>query len=153
MNNQHTPIFDTHPVLAIFVVHWLKGMKGALPEELVSRTRYPQVFAWINRFDEALKSARAKAPKPTKLDGATAAKQIFESGFAEREGTIECGEPLGLRKGDQVELFPTDSGMHNKDDGRLLSLTEDEIVVSLANGLRLHTPRAGFRVRQVGAKM
>jgi len=125
-----------------------------LPEDLVSQTKYPRVFAWMSRFDGALQSAKDKAPKPTKVDGATAAKQIFESGFAETEGTIDAEEPQkDLRKGDHVELFPTDSGMHNKDNGRLLSLTEDEIVIGLENGLRLHTPRAGFRVRQLGAKM
>lgn len=139
---------------AIFVVHWLNGMKGALPEDLVSQAKYPKVFAWIGRFDNALKTAQAKAPKPTKLDGATAAKQVFESGFAEKEGTVEVGEfQKELRQGDQVEVFPTDSGMHNKDSGRLLSLTEDEIVIDLENGLRLHTPRAGFRVKQLGSKL
>ena len=120
----------------------------------MSQARYPKVFAWISRFDAALKSARETAPKPTKLDGATAAKQIFGSGFAEKSGTIEAGEPLKeLRQGDLVELFPTDSGMHNKDHGRLLSLAEDEIVISLDTGLRLHTPRAGFRVRPLGSKI
>jgi len=139
---------------AIFVVHWLNGLRGALPEDLVSQAKYPKVFAWIGRFDDALKTARAKAPKPTKLDGATAAKQIFDSGFAEKEGTVETGEfQKELRKSDQVELFPTDSGMHNKDSGRLSSLTENEIVIDLENGLRLHTPRAGFRVRQLGSKI
>lgn len=140
-------------MLAIFVVHWLNGLKGALPEDLVSQAKYPKVFAWMGRFDDALKTAQAKAPKPTKLDGATAAKQIFDSGFAEKEGTVEAGEFQELRKSDQVELFPTDSGMHNKDSGRLSSLTEDEIVIDLENGLRLHTPRAGFRVRQLGSKI
>ena len=129
-------------------------MEGALPEDLVSQAKYPKVFAWMGRFDDALKTAQAKAPKPTRLDGAAAAKQIFESNFAEKEGTIEAGEPQkDLNKGDQVELFPTDSGMHNKDNGRLVSLTEDEITISLQNGLRLHTPRAGFRVKQLGAKI
>lgn len=100
-----------------------------------------------------MKSAQAKV-KPVKLDGATAAKEIFASGFAESEGSIQSAEPQKTpSKGDQVELFPTDSGMHNKDKGVLLSLTYDEIVIGLDNGLRLHTPRAGFRVRQTGSKI
>lgn len=62
-------------------------------------------------------------------------------------------DPQKLSAGDQVELFPTDSGMNNKDHGKLLSLTEQEIVIELESGLRLHTPRIGFRVRKAGSKM
>lgn len=139
---------------AIYVVHWLNGLPGALPEDLVSASVYPKVFAWMRRFDSAVTSASDNGPRPIQLDGATAAKQIFEAGFAEEEGNIAASELLKtLRKGDQVELFPTDSGFNNKDRGKLLSLAEDEIVIALGTGLRLHTPRVGFRVRSIGSKM
>lgn len=136
------------------MIHWLKHLDGALPKDLISESIFPKVFAWLDRFDGVLRSAQSKAPKPVKLNGATAAKQIFASDFAEEEGTIKAAEPQqDLAKGDSVEVFPTDSGYNNKDRGKLLSLSEDEIVISLDNGLRLHTPRAGFRVRKVASKL
>lgn len=94
-----------------------------------------------------------QSPKPKQLEGATAAKQILSSSFAEGEGGVPSTDPQKLRKGDHVELYPTDSGFNNKDHGQLVSLTDQEIVISLNNGLRLHTPRSGFRVRQVDSKL
>lgn len=129
-------------------------MEGALPGDLISKDIFPKTYAWMDRFDNALRMAQSKAPKPFKLDGATAAKQIFASDFAEQEGDVDPADPQkNIRKGDEVELFPTDSGSNNKDHGKLISLTEKEIVIKLENGLRLHTPRAGFKVRQINSKM
>lgn len=100
-----------------------------------------------------LQSAQSQSPKPSKLDGAKAAQQILRSQFAEDEGDVPLTDPQKLHKGDQVELFPTDNGFNNKDRGVLQSLTDQEIVIVLENGIRLHTPRTGFRVRQVGSKI
>jgi len=140
-------------IIAIWIVHWLLTLKGALPEEMVSKSSFPKVFAYIDRFDQAVKSAKSSGPRPTSLKGKAAAEQILASNFAESEGDIEHGEPQKLRKGDQVEVFPTDSGFSHHDKGVLLSLNSQEIVIGLENGLRLHTPRTGFRVQQVSSKL
>ena len=136
----------------MFVVHWLHTSK-ALPEDHISKSSFPNAFAWIERFDSAIKEAKRQAPKPIALDGARAAEHILASSYAETEKGVASHEPQQLSKGDQVELYPTDSGFNNKDQGVLSSLTDDEIVIQLDNGVRLHTPRAGFRVSRIGSKM
>lgn len=137
----------------VFVVEWLANTKGSLPEDLVSDSIFPQVYAWITRFNDAVKAAKATAPEVTKLKGSEAAEQILSSGFAEPEGEVNSADTQSLRKGDHVEVFPIDTGFAHHEKGVLIGLTGDEIVVSLENGLRLHTPRIGFRVRNIGSKI
>ncbi|KAJ9612247.1 hypothetical protein H2200_003844 [Cladophialophora chaetospira] len=134
---------------AIWTFDWLNGLKGALPKELISDKQYPKVFAWITRFNDALKAAKAKAPKPASLIGDAAAEQILNASFVDKDLGVDPSDPLGLQQGTEVEVFPIDSGSHHHDQGRLIGLTEDEIVLGIeANGkeLRLHYPRTGFRI-------
>lgn len=136
------------------MILWLEGAK-ALPDNLFSRAKnhYPKTHNYIDRFKAVLQASQSTSPKPTRLDGAAAAKQILSSQYAEEEGDVLSTDPQQLRKGDRVELFPTDSGFNNKDHGELLRLNDQEIVILLENGLRLHTPRTGFRVRRIGSKL
>lgn len=138
---------------AVWIPHWLRGLKGALPASYISPAQFPKVFDWVERFDAAAKAAAAitKAPKIS----ADEALQIVEKGeFLEAEVEVESTDPSGLRKGEEVEVWPTDSGFNHKDRGRLLKLDEEEIVVKgrSKNGktVRIHAPRHGFRVRKVG---
>ncbi|EXJ62780.1 hypothetical protein A1O7_03219 [Cladophialophora yegresii CBS 114405] len=147
-----------HPTLAdieaIWTFDWLNGLKGALPRELISDKKYPKVFAWIARFNDALKASKAKAPKPATLKGDVAAERIFNASFVEKDLAVDPADPLGLKRGTEVEVFPVDSGTHHRDQGRLIGLTEDEVVLGIqAQGkeLHLHYPRTGFRVRAVAA--
>lgn len=119
----------------------------------MSDSIFPKVYTWIKRFNEAVKAAKATAPKVTKLKGPEAAEQILTSGFAEPEGEVNSADTQSLHKGDHVEVFPVDSGFSHREKGTLIGLTGNEIVISLENGLRLHTPRIGFRVRTVGSKI
>lgn len=70
---------------------------------------------------------------------------------------MEEGEPSGLRKGDEVEVWPVDTGFTHRERGRLVGLNGGEIVVEgttgRGRGVRIHAPRHGFRVRRVGAKI
>lgn len=142
-----------YSAVAIWVLHWSTTLPGALPPDSISVKSYPKAFAYIDRFDQAMRSARSAAPRPTSIDGTLAAQQIFASDFAEDEGTVQSGEPQKLRKGDHVEVFPTDTGFSHRDKGILLSLDQEEIVIGLENGLRLHTPRTGFRIRPTSSKL
>ncbi|KIW71209.1 hypothetical protein PV04_03400 [Phialophora macrospora] len=148
-----------HPTLAdieaIWTFDWLKGLKGALPQELISDKKYPKVFAWIARFNDALKAAKAKAPKPATLKGDAAAERILNASFVDKDPGFDLADPLGLQRGTEVEVFPIDSGTHHRDQGRLIGLTEEEIVLSTkAEGkeVHLHYPRVGFRIRGLAAK-
>ena len=65
---------------------------------------------------------------------------------------IDPGDPLQLREGTNVELYPTDGGgFTHKDRGRLIKLTKDEVAISVKPSLgdkevHVHAPRWNFRV-------
>lgn len=139
---------------AIWAFDWLKGLKGALPRELISEKSYPKVFAWIARFNDALKAAKAQAPKPATLDGSAAAQRISKASFAEQNLPFDRADPLGLQQGAEVEVYPIDSGSRHHDQGRLVGMSDDEVVLSTqasTTEVRLHFPRAGFRIKAVSA--
>jgi hypothetical protein len=122
---------------------------------LISEKQYPKVFSWIGRFNDELKKAKAKAPKPTTLKGDAAAQRIFNAPYVDDNLRIDGSDPLGFPNGTAVEVFPIDSGTRHRDQGELVGLTEDEIVLSLpqqAKPLRAHYPRTGFRIRAITTK-
>jgi hypothetical protein len=124
-----------------------------LPADQVSPKQFPKVFAWIDRFDASTKAAAKTRPKS--LKGPEAMKQISSSDFAEAEGKVDGNDPTGLKKGQEVEVWPIDSGFSHKDKGKLVALSTDEIVIEskMQDGqtVRVHTPRHGFRLRAVGS--
>ena len=61
---------------AVWPFHWLVGMKTALPAELVGPSTHPKVFAYVKRFDDAVRAAAKKMPKVTRLKGQDAIKHI-----------------------------------------------------------------------------
>jgi hypothetical protein len=127
----------------------MRGLKGALPASLISARQFPKVFAWIERFNEAVGAAKSKMPKPTSLKGDAASQRVLGATFAEGQHTVDANDPLGLLPGQDVEVWPTDSGSRHRDRGSLIGLSEDEIVIAAgSNGkdVRLHFPRMGFRV-------
>ena len=101
-----------------------------------------------------MKEAKAKAPKPTTLKADAATKRVLSASFAEEEATVDGQDPLGLKKGQEVEVWPIDSGSKYKDTGALLGLSKEEVVLGVkpdAQGaeVRVHFPRTNFRIRAV----
>lgn len=143
---------------AVWLLHWLRSIPGALPKDVLSKRQFPRVFAWIQRFDEAVQKAASSAAVAT-ISGADATKTIVSAECLDRAqdfGAIAPEEPvaqaLGLKKGDRVVVYPVDTGSTHKDSGRLLSLDAQEIVfetkaaVEGQPAVRVHAPRLGFRV-------
>ena len=134
-------------------------MKGALPAEYISAQHFPKVFAWIERFDNAVSAAAKKAGKPKTVKGPEALASISSSTFAESEGSVDEQDPTGLKKGEEIDVWPVDSGFSRKDRGALVKLDGDEVVIDgkTKDGehVRIHAPRHGFRVRSVatGSKL
>lgn len=131
--------------------HWLVGLKGALHPSFISATQFPKVYAWIERFTKAVSSAKASAPKPITLKGPEAIKFITQASFAETEGEVD-EDPLALHKGQDVEVWPLDSGVKHHDTGRLVALNGKEVVIATrteAEGkeVRVHHPRRSFRIK------
>lgn len=89
------------------------------------------------------------------MKGAEALSKIESSEFAEPEGSVDENDPSALKKGQEIQVWPIDSGFMNKDKGPLISLTSNEIVIGgkTKNGkaVRIHTPRHGFRIAAVDA--
>ena len=78
----------------------------------------------------------------------------MDAEFAEKESSVEENDPIGLKKGTEVEVWPIDTGVRHRDHGRLVGLTRDEVVLSVrseADGkeVRVHFPRTNFRIQAV----
>ena len=130
------------------------GLKGALPTPLFSKKQYPNLYAWNDRFDKELAAAKSRIQKPTTMEGADAIKHITQADFCEPEGKVDETDPLGLPKGQDVEVWPIDSGFKHRDRGSLVALTEQEVVLSTQSKIgnkeiRIHYPRTNFRIQAV----
>ena len=146
---------------AVWPFDWLCGMKGALHPALVSSEKFPKVFAWKTRFNEAVSAAKAKGSKPKTFKGVDAVEFVTQAEFAEPEGLVDSNDPLGLEKGQDVESWPVDTGFKHHDRGILVSLTSKEVVLASKSKIegkevRIHHPRWNFRTRAAngeGAKL
>ncbi|KAL0942470.1 glutathione s-transferase [Colletotrichum truncatum] len=141
---------------AVWLVHWLSGIPGALPKEHISAEKFPKVFAWIVRFQKALSTAKKAAPKVKTVSGDEAAEIIISSPYNEPQEHVDPQDALvaaeGLKSDDVVVVWPTDTGASHKDSGKLVSINGDEVVIEV-NGekgsVRVHAPRHGFRVEKL----
>ncbi|KAL8631956.1 hypothetical protein Q9189_002332 [Teloschistes chrysophthalmus] len=140
---------------AIWPFHWVVNMQGALPPSLFGKERFPKIYAWLDRFDKAVKDSKQSAPKVTTLKGAEAIQYITQAEFAEPEGSVDAEDPLALEKGQYVESWPIDSGFRHRDSGQLVALTRQEVVLKTQakighRDIHVHHPRTNFRIQPVG---
>ena len=95
--------------------------------------------------------AKKKMGKPQTLSGADAVKRVAAGEFVEDGGEVDENDPLGLKKGQDVVVYPLDSGKNHQDRGRLVKLDRTEVVIQFQTKIgekevRLHAPRHGFRI-------
>ena len=100
-------------------------------------------------------AAKDSAPEPVTLEGEEMLKYVTSADFAKQEARVDEDDPLALKEGQDVEVWPTDTGFRHKDRGRLVGLTKMEVVIEVESKVggrvvRIHAPRTGFRVRAVG---
>ncbi|KAF4970183.1 hypothetical protein FZEAL_10100 [Fusarium zealandicum] len=144
---------------AVWPFHWITGLQGALPEDKFSPSVYPRVYAWINRFQDAVSAAKKQTGRPKTLTGEEAAAMIQGGMQPEPEKGIDVGDAVvlaqALRRGDAVVVWPTDTGSSGRDEGRLVGIDAEEVVYETRGAsVRVHAPRHGFRVEKfVGAKL
>ncbi|KAF3479710.1 uncharacterized protein GIQ15_06686 [Arthroderma uncinatum] len=136
-------------IQAIWPLDWAVGM-GSLDGNIISKTSHPKVFAWMARFRQALSNAKARMEKVV-VSGSDVLDGLQHEAFAEEEGKVDESDPLGLRKGENVTVWPTDSGSTHRDTGTLVTLNSREIVVQRKTAdsrfdIRIHFPRINFRV-------
>ena len=141
---------------AIFPLHWVSEIPGALPTKIFSDFTYPKTMAWIKRFKQAVNEAQKSLGRVEKVSGEDAIKLTTTSPWNESPGSVDKGDSVvtaeGLNVGDLVTVWPTDSGASHKDTGSLVSLSSTEVVIessardAAGTVLRVHAPRHGFRV-------
>lgn len=151
LGNEGPSVVD---IEGVWLFLWVRGMKGALPGNLISEKQFPKTWAWMDRFEAAVKEAGQKMGRPKTVKGEEAVRIVMEGGFVEEVGEVEALDPSGLKKGEEVEVWPTDTGFNHKDRGSLVKLDREEIVVEKSMGdgstkVRVHAPRHGFRVVRV----
>jgi hypothetical protein len=137
------------------------NMPGALQSTYISENQFPKVFAWVGRFKEALQQAKAGGPKPVRIKVDELIKHMAGSVFFEPVGEIDAHDPTALKAGDEVTVWPIDSGFKHRDTGKLLGLTPHDMILSKRTKvdnleIHVHMPRWGFRIvkaTQGGFKM
>lgn len=130
---------------------WLQGMPGALEPQVVSEKLFPKTWAWLGRFTTATRTAGKEVAKPKTLNGEEAMKAVGAAEWTDNVTRVHKDDSSGLQAGQLVQIWPIDSGFQNKDQGKLVGLTVQEIVweAKTAEGkvIRVHTPRTGFRIK------
>lgn len=142
---------------AVWPLHWLTGMPGALPKEMFSAAKYPKVYAWIQRFQETVSAMEKKLGKPRKLSGEEAAKLIGNGQFHDADKGVDGADPVvefqQLKNGDKIMLWPVDTGSAHKEVGTLIGVDQEETVIEVLQSdqtaVRVHAPRHGYRFRKV----
>ncbi|KAL2786273.1 hypothetical protein BJX66DRAFT_37331 [Aspergillus keveii] len=136
-----------------WALSWLFSTPGAVPEDHISPRLFPKVFAWVNRFQKAVRAAEKSLPKITTLSGEQVADLLGKAASDHTADVIEENDPLvqanGFHRGQLVQVWPTDSGARHKTVGKLVGLTSQEITIETTEGevtVRVHAPRKGFRV-------
>ena len=84
-------------------------------------------------------------PKPAELSGPDAVSKILKSGFNE-EKTKGESDPCNLQEGEEVDMYPIDTGYDRKDSGKLIGLSRNESVISCLSNqegkeIHIHHPR------------
>lgn len=141
---------DVH---ACWIFDWLLSIPGALDEEYFNAKRYPRTSGWRDRYRDGVAKAKDSAPTPTVLDDQEAVKRVLSSGAVPGGLKFEK-DPLGLAQGQEVQMYPIDTGSSCKDAGKLVGLNSSEAVVSTTSNahgkeLRIHYPRWNFVVESV----
>ncbi|OAP64723.1 hypothetical protein AYL99_00695 [Fonsecaea erecta] len=125
-----------------------------LEKDVISEQLFPRTFAYVDRFRKAIARKQEQHGMPEELSDADTIQKILASDFFEPEGTVDPADPLRLKKGQMVEIFPVESGFTHHDKGELVSIGVKEVVIAskptVGEGrLRLHFPRVNFRIQPV----
>jgi glutathione S-transferase len=156
-NTEDPTLGDVHAVWSYdWALHMAMGDSAdeSCEEDVINSWRFPKVNAWVDRFKQAHATAIENSGKPELTSGDDAKRRILACNFTELDGTVDLCDPLNLTKGQMIEVRPTDFGSTHADRGELVSLCSREVVISIKindedGHLRLHYPRAGFRITPV----
>lgn len=140
---------------AVWPFEWLivdRNMKGTLPEAHISEKIYPKTYAWVHRFMGVIERKKAAHSKPTTLDGKAVSQRVLSVASSIDDIEFINDDPLNIKQGDAVEVFPSDYGQTGKSAGTLIGLTTTEVVIRNDKGLHLHFPRWNFSIKKLAPK-
>ncbi|KAK5727118.1 hypothetical protein LTR15_003010 [Elasticomyces elasticus] len=127
------------------------------PPKYFNKAIYPKVYAWCERFQAAVQSAHARAPTVVSLKGSEAVPYLLGRPLAKIDPVVDPSDPLQLRRGALVDLYPTDGGgFTHQDRGTLVKLTKDEVAIEVhaptGEAVYIHAPRWSFRIEEVAPR-
>lgn len=129
---------DVHVAWALV---WFLFDLGNQSEPGFGPDRLPKVHDWLSRYRQETKM------DVSSIDAKEAQKTILSGEYAKL--VIE-DDPLEVRVGDMVSVYPTDAEPTHLTTGTLRALSARESVVELENGIRVHSPRIGQRIIRAG---
>lgn len=137
---------------AVWIAHWMGTIPGALAPSLTEKD-WPRTHAYVKRFDAEMRSRMKAFGKPPTLQDDAKAADIVRSLPLHDTTKVDVvdSDPIGLKRGDFVEIYPIDSGSSHRDQGELAGLSPTEMVVrkqTAGKEIRVHVPRWGFRIRK-----
>jgi len=130
------------------------SLPNAMPDEFFGTRCYPATRAWLSRYDDAVAKAKEAAPQVSELKGPAAVEKVLSSSFQDEDLRVES-DPLALKKGEVVNMWPIDTGYNRKDSGKLVKLTANEAVVATktqqgGKEVRIHYPRWNYTIASAG---
>jgi glutathione S-transferase len=137
---------------AVYIAQWIvvnPMMEGVTPKDFISEKLFPRTYAWVYRFKRSVGDAEAQAPTPTALSGSEAFDKITSTPKTGLTGDISDTDPLNLKIGQMVEVWPTDWASNHKDRGELVMLAVSEVCIRNVQGILVHFPRWNFRIQKV----
>lgn len=123
----------------------------------LSEGEFPKVHAWVRRFRDAADEAERRNPGAGEIEeGKEAEDDVVERILGSESSEVndlpfDMDDVLGLRKGQRVSVAPVDFGFTHKDEGTLVGLSKNEVVIEVdvpggRGKLRLHYPRIQFKI-------
>ena len=152
LNTQEPSLAD---IDAVWPFKWLMSdpkMKDSLPAEHFNAKKYPKVFAWVKRFVTELDKKKETLPKPNALGGKTMGKRTLDATTAPKTITFDDDNSHGFKRGEDVEISPSDYGQTGKTAGTLVGLTVHEVVIRNSKSIHVHFPRWNFAISRAASK-
>jgi glutathione S-transferase len=137
---------------AVWPFEWMivdPHMKDSLPEQYVNDKVYPKVYAWVRRFMDVVEDRKKACAKPTKLNGEIMASRVMSATSPTDDIGFINDDPLIFKRGDEVQIYPSDYGQMGVSIGSLVGLSTNEVVIENDKGLRLHFPRWNFSIKKI----
>ncbi|CAD0109238.1 unnamed protein product [Aureobasidium uvarum] len=135
---------------AVYIAQWIVTsplMEGVTPERFISEKLFPFTYAWIYRFKQVVQDAEPGAPVPGTLSGREALDKITSAPATALQGDISDTDPLNLKLGQTVDIYPTDWASKHVDRGELVMLAANQVCIRNARGVLVHFPRWNFRIQ------